>query len=157
MGEGTISFQQFSAYFAKGNPGIDSLVLQELYSAYSESCKAEGVRLDVALAQMIHETAFLRFTGTVNASQNNFAGMGTVDARTPGLSFPDRRTGALAQVQHLKGYASTEKLKLPLVDPRFRYIRRGQAPTVLSLAGRWAADVDYGRKLMAHIQRLHAS
>jgi hypothetical protein len=103
---------------------------------------------------MVHETSFLKFGGTVQARQNNFAGLGTVDINSPGLSFPDIQTGALAHVQHLKAYGSNEPLKSTLVDPRFRYVKRGSAPTMKALTGKWAADTLYGEKLMKYYRTL---
>ena len=64
------------------------------------------------------------------------------------------RTGALAHVQHLKAYASFDPVSSALVDPRFKFVKRGTAPTVRALTGRWAADLAYGDKLVAMWNRL---
>ena len=61
------------------------------------------------------------------------------------------RTGLRAQVQHLKAYASTEELVQVCVDPRFGYVKRGCAPTVESLGGKWATSQYYGVELVALI------
>ncbi|MCA1951165.1 MAG: hypothetical protein LDL24_11375, partial [Treponema sp.] len=62
-----------------------------------------------------------------------------------------------AHIQHLKAYGSTEGLRQPLVDPRFKYVRRGSAPTIHDLAGRWASDRAYGTKLEDLLNRLYRS
>lgn len=54
----------------------------------------------------------------------------------PGISFKDVRTGIRAQIQHLKAYASAEDLCQDCVDPRYKYVKKGCAPTFESLAGR---------------------
>lgn len=148
MGTELVPLDRFLALTLDRNPSLGRQKWTELWEAYRDACQVEGVNQAVALAQMLHETGWQRFGGTVEARQNNFAGLGTVDARTPGLSFPDVRTGALAHVQHLKAYGSTDPLRSTMVDPRFRYVKRGSAPTLRSLTGRWAADPRYGDKLI---------
>jgi hypothetical protein len=157
MGNEEVPLDQFLALAEARNPDLGRARWTELWEVYRDACRAERVNQSVALVQMLHETGWQKFGGTVQARQNNFAGLGTVDARTPGLSFPDPRTGALAHVQHLKAYASTEPLKTTLVDPRFRFVRRGTCPTVRSLAGTWAADPLYGDKLVKLYRSLWAA
>jgi hypothetical protein len=156
MGQDTVALERFLDLALARNPALGRPGWTEVWEAYRDACQTEGVSQAVALAQMILETNALRFGGTVRPEQNNFAGLGTVDKNTPGLSFPDLRTGALAQVQHLKAYASTASLTAASVDPRFRYVKRGSAPTVRALAGRWAADPAYGDKLVSLWQKLHS-
>ncbi len=60
-----------------------------------------------------------------------------------------------AHVQHLKGYATDAPLRKELVDPRYRWVRYGSAPTVKDLSGRWAADPQYGPKLARLLERLY--
>lgn len=88
--------------------------------------------------------------------QCNFGGIGATGNGVSGDSFPDVKTGLLAQAQHLKGYASTDPLNQPCVDPRFKYLtdKRGSAPTVDKLSGTWAADKTYGAKIMDSLGRL---
>jgi len=157
MGTDLVPLDQFLAFAAPRNPTFGRERWLEVWEAYRDACQSEGVNQSVALVQMVHETNFLKFGGTVQAAQNNFAGLGTVDRNTPGLSFPDVRTGALAHVQHLKAYASTAPLAATLVDPRFRFVKRGVAPTVRSLTGKWAADPAYGEKLVILWNRLQES
>jgi len=147
-GRDEVGQDRFVGFALERNPEPGRAGWARMYQAYRSACRAEGISLTAALVQMLHETGYLRFGGTVQARQNNFAGLGTVDARTPGLSFPDVETGALAHVQHLKAYANTEPLRTTLVDPRFKYVKRGICPTLRSLTGKWAMDPLYGDKLM---------
>ena len=106
---------------------------------------------------MCVETSFLRFGGDVKASQNNFAGIGAIGGDAAGAAFPSARIGVRAQIQHLKAYASKEPLVQELVDPRFRFVSRNSAVLVDQLSGRWAADPNYGKKIIAMIRRLYES
>lgn len=148
MGTELVPADRFVTVALDHNPALGRQRWTELWEAYRDACQVEGVSQSAALVQMLHETGWQKFGGTVEARQNNFAGLGTVDARSPGLSFPDVNTGALAHVQHLKAYASTEPLRATMVDPRFRFVKRGVAPTLRSLTGKWAADPQYGDKLV---------
>ena len=120
-----------------------------------EEANAEGVNADLVFAQIMHETGWLQFTGTVKVSQFNFCGLGATSASEPGLSFPDVRTGIRAQVQHLKAYGSTDALKNSAVDPRFKYVERGCARYIEYLGIQenpqhkgWAANKNYGTYIM---------
>jgi hypothetical protein len=110
---------------------------------------------------MCLETGFLAFGGLVTPDQYNFAGLGATGFLNSdgipdkGLFFPDPRTGVRAQIQHLKAYGSTEPLTGELVNPRFRFVRRGSSPTIEGLAGTWAADRQYAFKINAILERLY--
>jgi N-acetylmuramoyl-L-alanine amidase len=97
---------------------------------YKECGIEEGVNWLVAFAQSILETGYFEFGKDVKASQNNFAGLGAVGAGASGASFSSPSAGILAQIQHLKAYASIEPCKEPIVDPRFSLVVRGWSPYV---------------------------
>jgi hypothetical protein len=104
---------------------------------------------------MCLETGFLSYGNLVQPEWNNFCGLGAIGPEQPGLIFPDPRSGVRAHVQHLKAYATEEPLAGELVDPRYRYVRKGSSPTVEGLAGTWAADRQYAVKINAVLQRLY--
>jgi hypothetical protein len=87
---------------------------------------------------------------------NNFCGLGAIDASQQGAHFPSPQIGARAHIQHLKAYATDAPLRQELVDPRYRLVRYGSAPTLDGLAGSWAADRDYSRKIRSILERLYA-
>ena len=155
MGDGNVSADKMAAFLLMNNPGIDSVFAVSFARIYIEEASFEGVNHDVAFSQMCLETGFLRFGGDVKSGQHNFAGLGAVGGGAPGLSFPDPRTGVRAQIQHLKAYGSEDPLNEPLVNPRFRYVRRGSSPTIEGLAGTWAADRQYAFKINAILNRLY--
>jgi len=155
MGEGNVSADRMAAFLLMNNPSVDSVYAISLARIYIEEASFERINHDIAFSQMCLETGFLRFGGDVKPDQYNFAGMGAVGGGDPGLAFPDPRTGVRAQIQHLKAYGSEEPLNMALVNPRFRFVRRGCAPTIEGLAGTWAADRQYAVKINTILQRLY--
>ncbi|WP_165062556.1 N-acetylmuramoyl-L-alanine amidase [Adlercreutzia sp. ZJ154] len=123
-----------STYASKGAGDINAFC-----KIVMEEAQAEGVRAEVVFCQAMKETGWLQFGGQVKADQCNFAGLGATNNGANGATFQDVRTGIRAQVQHLKAYASTDKLKNTCVDPRFHLVKpRGCAPYLEDLNGRWA-------------------
>lgn len=113
--------------------------LQLLISAgiFKEEAEAEGVKVEVAFAQAMLETGYLKFGGDVKPNQYNFAGLGATGNGVQGNVFGNVREGIRAQIQHLKCYASTDNLNNPCVDQRWNVTLRGKAPTVEDLTGTW--------------------
>ncbi|MEM9949256.1 MAG: N-acetylmuramoyl-L-alanine amidase [Cyanobacteria bacterium P01_D01_bin.36] len=125
----------------------------DLPKIYREEATIEGVDYDIAFCQMCVETDFLRFPRLVQPSQNNFAGL--ADGTGNLASFSSAAIGVRAHIQHLKAYASTEPLARPKVDPRFDFVKRGVAPLVGQLSNLWAADPQYGQKILARLEELY--
>lgn len=178
MGTTTTSAKQMAAFFMANNGSYDKYTKVSGYDGilkkggaanitafcqmYIDEANAEGVKAEVAFAQAMLETGFLKFGGDVKPGQYNFAGLGAVGNGAAGNSFKDVRTGIRAQIQHLKCYASTAGLNQSLVDPRWSNSLRGKAPYVewLSIPNNpngtgWAADKNYADKLLSYITSLH--
>jgi hypothetical protein len=155
MGKGRHSAEQLAAFLVSENTLANPEFTVELAGFYIKESAAEGVNHDVAFSQMCLETGFLRFGGLVKPDQNNFSGLGATGPGEPGLRFPNPQIGVRAQIQHLKGYATDEPLNQDLVDPRYRYVRYGAAPTLEHLAGTWAADQGYAHKIVDILRRLY--
>jgi N-acetylmuramoyl-L-alanine amidase/Mannosyl-glycoprotein endo-beta-N-acetylglucosaminidase len=143
--------------FLKNNNENALIQFPDVPKLYREEAALEGVNHDIAFCQMCLETGFLRFGGDVKPQQNNFAGLGAIGGGSQAASFPSARIGVRAHIQHLKAYASLEPLVQQEVDPRFRFVTRGIAPSVDKLSGRWSADLDYGTKIKALFKRLYES
>ncbi|MEM0981222.1 MAG: N-acetylmuramoyl-L-alanine amidase [Cyanobacteria bacterium P01_H01_bin.58] len=155
MGKGATSELQLRM-FLQSNHESAVETYRDLPRLYREEAALEGVNHDIAFCQMCFETDYLRFSGTLQAEDNNFGGIGSGGNEAVELS--NRLLGVRAHIQHLKAYASTQPLyNLPPVDPRFRFIRRGVAPLLGQLSGRWDADLQYGEKVMAILRRLYES
>lgn len=156
MGKGITSDIQM-LMFLKANNESATEPYKDLPRYYREEALIEGVNHDIAFCQMCLETSYLRFSGSLEPQDNNFGGIGAVSGDSGDISFNDPRIGVRAHVQHLKAYGSTEPLVQEVVDPRFRFVRRGVAPFVTGLSGRWDPDPQYGAKIIAILRRLYES
>jgi len=155
-----VSAENMALFLLQNNPSLDPAFAYEISVIYTEEAAFEGVNHDIAFVQMILETGFLRFGGDVRPEQNNFGGLGAIGGGEPGLAFESTRIGVRAQVQHLKAYGCVEPLNGELVmplngPPRFRFVRRGIAPTFDGLTGTWAMDPYYADKIRAILERLY--
>jgi hypothetical protein len=160
MGKGLVKRDKLVSFLISANANADPAFVKSLADYYIEESAAEGVNHDVAFSQMCLETGSLRYGGLVTPDMNNFCGLGSTGASGPngperGNVFPDPRTGVRAHIQHLKAYATKEPLNQELVDPRYSYVRLGISPTVHGLAGRWAMDPHYSKKLVAILNQLY--
>jgi hypothetical protein len=152
MGKGHTTSTHLSEFLGANNPHALTN-FPNLPDIYIEEAIAEGVNHDLAFAQMCLETRFLDFGGAILPEFNNFASLG--DRQTKWANFTDVRIGVRAHIQQLKAYASTELLTQACVAPRFELVRRGIAPTMRQLTGRWSADGLYTIKVAAVLRSLY--
>ncbi len=153
--------KQMKAYIRAVNPGVPQSVI-DMIPLYLSEGKAEGIRGDIAFAQSCLETGNFTFKGSaVTLDQNNFAGIGVTQNGMKGNSWPTPQLGIRAQIQHLKAYASTEKLKNKCVDPRYAYVEKGCTPYVEWLGIQenpkrkgWAAGKNYGAKILDILDKI---
>ncbi len=146
MGVETITVEQCRQFLIKNNPSAPDIV--PLYKSKGELL---GIRWGYAVAQMVLETGYLKFSGDVKADQNNFVGIGAIGGGVPGASFSTQGEGVLAHLEHLFAYASTEPLPngIPKVDPRFDLVKRGSCPNWEDLNGNWAVPgLKYGEDIV---------
>ena len=163
MGQPAATVQQMQAYIKKVNPKVPDSVIKMIPLYISEGA-IEGVRGDIAFAQSCLETGNFGFTGSaVTLDQNNFCGMGVTRNGIKGNSFKTLQLGIRAQIQHLQAYASTNRLKQKVVDPRYTYVTRGCAEYVEYLGIQenpqhygWAAGKDYGKKIITILNSILA-
>lgn len=156
MGKSVATVEQMIYCLKKKNSSVAQSVL-DMIPLYLSEGEAEGVRGDIAFAQSCLETGNFTFSGSaVSLEQNNFCGLGVTQRGKEGLSFDTPQLGIRAQVQHLKAYASKDKLRYERVDSRFRYVARGCAPYVEWLGQKenpqgkgWAAGEKYGEKILS--------
>lgn len=143
LGQATATAEQMAAYLLSVNeaPKINMKVKDFCQLFITEAAK-EGVRGDILFAQACKETGNFKFQGTVKPEQNNYGGLGTVNAGVQGAFFPDEETGIRALAQHAKGYATNAPLNTECVDPRYdllvKYGKAGTAPNWEDLGGKWA-------------------
>lgn len=139
--------------------------VETLAAIFLEEGAAEGVTGDIAFVQSIVETGWFRFSGSVPATHNNFAGIGATDTNPAPAVFPDARTGVRAQIQHLRAYAdplattcAVPPLHNPCVDPRFALVSpKGRAPTWNEFGnGNWASASSYAASILTLFNELLA-
>lgn len=135
MGSSVATAEQLNKHLLSVNPRATGYL--HLAQIFIDEGVKEGVRGDGAFCQALIETGYFRFGGDVQPGQHNYAGLGATGG-VPGLTFPDDRTGVRAQIQHLKAYATMEPLVQACVDPRYKHVSKGCAPTFERLSGKWA-------------------
>lgn len=124
----------------------------------NKAAKAENVNAYFVLAQQLLETGIFTFeNSSVKPEYYNFAGLGATDKDPKPNKFFSNYEGQLAQVQHLKGYATTDTLNEECKDQRFSLLRnkRGIAINAAELSNKWALNVDYGKSLADIYNRFH--
>lgn len=153
MGKSVATAEQMANHLLSKNPNpkikVPALTLAQMYLCLGA---LEGVRGDLEFARSLWETNYFKFTGTVVPEQNNFCGHGTVSAEIKGSYFPDEATGVLVQIQHAKGYATTEPLNYECLDDRYKYVRLGSAPNMEDMGGKWAVP-GYDTKKYSSLQK----
>jgi len=154
MGQGSAEVRHLTRFFMRTHASARESDVKRIAKLYISEAAIEGVNHDVAFCQMCLETSYLRFGGDVGRWQNNFCGLGATGGRACGASFESTQVGVRAHIQHLKAYAGTPPLNRPVVDPRFSHVRRGIAPYVQELTGKWATDPQYGLKIRRKLQVL---
>lgn len=142
MGKSQLTAEQMKQFLLSKNPipSIGGMDMLEFCQLYIEEGEAEGVRGDYAFAQSCYETGYFKFGNSVLPQQNNYAGIGATNNSSIGKGawFDSQRKGVRAQIQHLKAYASYDRLNQEYADPRFKYVTRGSAQYLEDLAGKWA-------------------
>ena len=150
----------YPSYYAQNDK--EAKTLEDFCNIYVEECKNEGVRVEVAFAQAMLETGYLSFSGDVDITQYNFAGMGATGNGVKGNYYDSVRIGIRAQIQHLKCYASTEALNGARVDQRWDDRLRGKAPYVewLSIPNNpygtgWAGSATYADSIKNIMEKIN--
>ena len=122
-----------------------------IYIQYGEMF---DMRVDIAWAQMIHETGFLEYTGDVSPEQNNFVGIGATGGGVPGNSFATEELGIIAHYAHLAWYYYPDHINQycnSTYDPRHfgsSHYRYTGDTTLGFLNGRWAPGATYTGKII---------
>lgn len=153
----------------------DGMTVEQFCQMYYDICEKEGVRAEVAYAQMIHETGGLGYGGLVIREQHNFAGLGasgevaqsdkrkanhryTAEGRDAGIAFTTVENGIKSHVHHLKGYATKDALVLEKAPEYDRYGAGGigVAPLVEQLGQTWAVSARYSAAVLDLMDRILA-
>ncbi|HZK49761.1 MAG TPA: glucosaminidase domain-containing protein [Thermoleophilia bacterium] len=153
---------ELSRYLLVSVPSPRFTVPASTLAGYYVHLAAEvGLRADILWAQMLHETGFGSYTGSVRPEQNNFAGIGATGNGAPGLAFPTAEAGVQAHVAHMVAYvflADQAAWTNSSTDPRYDSVSpRGAARTLSDLDGRWAVPgVGYSVAIERHVRAINA-
>ena len=149
-GYSMVSPAQLEVELSAVNPGHIHPDIAQLYVTWGNRF---GIKADLAFAQMLHETGYLRYGGDVRREQNNFAGIGATGGGNPGNSFANAEAGVIAHYAHLAWYVFADHVNNGYCnstwDPRhFGTGHRGTVRTLRDLGGQWAVPgVGYGDAL----------
>ena len=156
MARGSVTPEGVAAYLRSLNRPVDGARLRNLINTYIYEAGIEGINHDIAIAQMLYATDFLRN----RMATHNYGGLSTNGLRWNGR-FDDMRTGVRAHIQHLKGYASRERPSGTLVDPRYHILVNlgylGNVRTFDQLFVRWSPynDIEYGNSINMILENLY--
>jgi hypothetical protein len=135
MGRGSVNEESVIAYARTKNHSLsrsDIAIINEYFR------EADGVNVDIAIAQMLYATDY--FKNQTRVGNNNFAGFST--AQPGNGTFPNRNTGVKAHIQHLKAYAKVTLKPSEIVDPRYylAFDRGFHGMKFEDLYSRWTAS-----------------
>ena len=155
LGSSLLSPEQITAWYAStGVTSVSPVPVPELAARFIDEGASQGVRGDIAFAQSMLETGYLRYGGLVRPTDLNFSGLGACDSCSRGLTFTSAELGVRAQIQHLYAYAAAGAdpavLARPLADVRFARVQpAGRAALWEQMGnGNWATGPDYARKVL---------
>lgn len=154
---------ELSGYLLRNEASPRFTVPTETLAGYYVRYAAEaGLRADVLWAQMLHETGFGAYGGSVRPEQNNYAGIGATGGGEPGITFATAEAGVMAHVAHMAAYVFTEAPVAwvnSITDPRYDMVApRGAARVLSDLDGRWAVPGDgYGVAIERHVRAINGS
>lgn len=102
LGASLLTPDQLVAWYAStGIASASPVPVAELATRFIDEGAAQGVRGDIAFAQSMLETGYLRFGGLVRPADLNFSGLGACDSCSRGIAFTSAELGVRAQIQHL--------------------------------------------------------
>jgi len=138
-GVSNVTPAQLEAELASVNPNH---IVPNISQLYVEWGYRFGIRADLAFAQMLLETNYLRYSGDVSVSQNNFAGIGATGGGVRGVAYASPELGVIGHYAHLAWYVFPDDqndLCNTTYDPRhFGSTHRNTGHTPRELGGQWA-------------------
>ncbi|MGE5454824.1 MAG: stalk domain-containing protein [Methylocystaceae bacterium] len=177
MGNSVASAEQLQRWAAANATRIQSAKnlppkpVPDLADIYLRIGAEYGVRGDLAFCQAAKETGYWQFSGQVRPEQNNYCGLFAIGSALTGLEslngadptqvsikagthgawFVTPQAGVEAQIQHLYAYATKNSLPTGkvIIDPRYKLVSKGIAPTWTALNARWAVPgTTYGQSII---------
>jgi hypothetical protein len=141
----------------KSHGGYTDDDVETIVDSYYATATAVGLDPLLVVAQMSEETAHLTSFWS-QRPRRNFAGIGVTGKEGQGNKFPSLTAGIRAHTGRLLAYVLPAGAENPaqaaLITEALRARdlpadRRGIAPTLAGLSGKWAMDKDYAAKVAA--------
>lgn len=142
---------RLESFLKSRNPGLANR-FHDIGVYYMRHGEDLGIRWDMAFYQMVVETNSLRYTGDVDADQNNFAGLGATGGGVKGERFGSVSDGVRAHLEHVLMYTGT-RIENPVAERTRKvqewkvlepYQRSIRGPMTFSHLGRKWAPNDKG-------------
>ncbi|MDR0442967.1 MAG: hypothetical protein LBH44_06135 [Treponema sp.] len=136
--------------------------IETVVRAYINEAETEQIDHDIALAQMWHATQ--AFTNDELLRNRNYAALAPVKgvngSRDWNGTFTGVDMGVRSHIQHLKGYASSEKPASEIVDPRYNILVMnnilGKGNTLPKLAEMWTQKfAEYEKSITEILKRMY--
>jgi len=139
-GKGSLDKSKIIAYIKSRNSAINEAALDTLISVYLQEAAIENINHDIAVAQMLYATSFLK--GGKFVSAHNYGGL--LELPTWNGCFANMTDGVRAHIQHIKGYASVTMNNSQIIDPRYYLLVNlnylGTVKTFDQLYEKWTAN-----------------
>jgi hypothetical protein len=141
----------------KSHGGYTDDDVETIVDSYYATATAVGLDPLLVVAQMSEETAHLTSFWS-QRPRRNFAGIGVTGEEGKGNKFPSLTAGIRAHTGRLLAYvlpagaenaAQTTLITEALQARDLPADRRGSAPTLAGLSGKWAMDKEYAAKVAA--------
>ncbi len=156
-GPARISLAQAEAWARSKSSNALFLEIIKYYFEYGELV---GIRPEVLIAQMAHETGYCSFQGAVKSWQFNFAGIkkryNNGDTTNDFEAFGTAKNGVRGHTNHMAAYVGLT----PYGDPHGRYYavlttaHAGKVTYVEGLTGTWAMDPAYATRVRSMLNEL---
>ena len=158
MGSGMLNRNVIVSYIVSKRTAMNRQQIEALVTTYTREADAEGINVDIAIAQMLHWTDFLRNRERV--ATHNYGGLSRTDGWNgsfPHLMRDGMTEGVRAHIQHLKGYAGVPLNRREIVDPRYRlaFERGSHGMRFETLYRYWSADPHYGQNIENILDELY--
>jgi len=139
-GAGSLNKSGVVEYIKTQRPPLNDSEIERIVQTYFDEAAFENINHDIAIAQMLHASNFLKNNQRVSGF--NYSGL--IELPNWEGKFSNMTEGVRAHIQHIKGYASKTLNRQQIVDPRYyllvnlKYL--GTVKTFDQLYGKWTAS-----------------
>jgi len=139
-GAGSLNKSGVVEYIKSQKAPLSDSEIERIVQTYFDEAAFENINHDIAIAQMLHASNFLKNNQRVSGF--NYSGL--IELPNWNGNFSSMTEGVRAHIQHIKGYASTTLNRQQIADPRYyllvnlKYL--GTVKTFDQLYEKWTAS-----------------